>query len=162
MSRIAPALIALAVTACAPSPAPANGASDADATTDASGIRYHAHTLILESFPVQLRTVVTLTNTTPAPRTVELPGGCPVLLRAYRTPEHTGEPAWDQSREAVCTLQLMIVRLAPGESQEVTGSATARDVLGDSLPNGRYYLTAVVRPDQQRIEIPAGEADLAQ
>lgn len=158
MHRITPVLAALALAAaCAPNPAPTGGG-----TVDADGIRYAADTRILESFPVQLQTTVTLTNTTSAPQTLEIPGGCPVLLRAYTTAERTGEPAWDQSRDIVCTQQVMIARLGPGESEEVTGRASARDVLGDSLPNGRYYLTAVVVPNRQQVEVPAGEADLAQ
>ncbi len=156
MLRTLPALAALAVAACAPNAAPAAGATEAD------GIGYEADMRILESFPVQLHTTVTLTNTSDAPRTVELPGGCPVLLRAYRTADRTGEPAWDQERDIVCTQQLLIVTLAPGESREVEGRATAVDILGDSLPNGRYHLAAVVRPDRRRIELPAGEAELAQ
>jgi hypothetical protein len=156
----APALLALAVlvAGCIREPAPAPAAASA---VDAGGIRYTAETMILESFPVQLRTVVTMTNPGDRERVVEMPGGCPVTLRAYRTPERSGAPAWDQSREIVCTMQLMIVRLAPGERREITGRADAREVLGDSLANGLYHLTALAFPDRGVVEIPAGEAELA-
>ena len=75
-------------------------------------------------------------------------------------PDRTGAPAWDQERDIVCTLQLLLLDVAPGQTRAVEGRATAHDILGDSLPNGRYYLTAVLRPDNQVVVVDAGEADL--
>lgn len=126
------------------------------------GVTYAAETAILETFPVQLRTRVTLTNRGTARQQVELPGGCTVLLRAYRSADRSGSPAWDQSRQAVCTMQLLLLDLEPGESAEFQGRADAREILGDSLPAGRYYLTAVLRPNGKEVELAAGEAELAQ
>lgn len=123
-------------------------------------IRYQAETAILESYPVQLRTTVSITNTGARPDTLQLPGGCPVLLRAYRDPGRTGTPAWDQERDIVCTLQLLLLDVAPGQTRTLEGRATAHDILGDSLPNGRYYLTAVLRPENQVVELEAGDTEL--
>lgn len=123
-------------------------------------IRYQAETAILESHPVQLRTTVSVTNTGARPDTLEMPGGCPVLLRAYRDPARTGTPVWDQARNTACTLQLLYLDLAPGQTRAFEGRATAHDILGDSLPNGRYYLTAVLRPENQVVELEAGDTEL--
>ena len=125
------------------------------------GIQYKAETAILESFPVQLATTVKLTNTGNSPRQVTFPDGCVVLIRAYRTAERTGEPAWDQSRVVACTMALVEVALAPGESREFQARTDAGLILGDSLPDGRYYFSALLRPDGRALEVPAGEADLA-
>jgi hypothetical protein len=159
-TRILALALALGAAACGRDPGRAPGPALAG-SVEHDGIRYAAETLVLESFPVQLRTVVTVTNVGTAERTLEMPGGCPVLLRAYAASADGGAPAWDQARDIVCTLQLMILRLGPGESRPITGGAAAGDVLGDSLPNARYRLVAVVFPDQRTLEIPAGEAELA-
>jgi hypothetical protein len=152
--------LGLAGPACGRDPAPAPGPAVAS-SVEHDGIRYTAETLVLESFPVQLHTVVTVTNAGTGERTVEMPGGCPVLLRAHPASADGGAPAWDQARDIVCTLQLMILRLGPGESRPITGGAGAGDVLGDSLPNGRYRLSALVFPDGGTLELPAGEVELA-
>lgn len=124
-------------------------------------IRYSAETAILESFPVRLRTTVTLTNLAQRTDTLAVPGGCPVTLRAYRDPARTGTPAWDQSQVLFCTLQIRYVVLGPGESELLQGGASATDILGDSLPDGRYYLSAVVRIEGETIELAAGSATLS-
>jgi hypothetical protein len=155
---------ALLCAACAPasSAAPEDGAPGESTASYQGPLRFEATTAVLRSFPAQLSTTVTATNTSAQAQTVEMPGGCTVLLRAYRTPERTGAPAWDQGRDAVCTLQLLVQEYAPGESKQYHGRATAVEILGDSLPNGRYYLTALLRPAGGAVEVPAGEADLAQ
>lgn len=125
------------------------------------GIVYTAQTAIAESFPVQL--YVTATATNPAGNAVQLafPDGCIVTLRAYDNAELTGPPAWDQANVVVCT-QAIEERMVPGGGGlELRGASDARDVLGDSLPDGRYWLTAVLRPNGETVEVPAGSADLA-
>lgn len=152
----------LALGACAPRAddglQPGGGAAQARVV---DGIAYRAETRVMESHPVQLHTTATVTNTTQQAREIEFPDGCTVLIRAYRTAERSGAPAWDQQRVAVCTMAIQIVRLAPGESREFGMHAGAAEILGDSLPAGRYYLTALLRPDGDRVEVPAGEAELA-
>ena len=125
------------------------------------GIVYTAQTAIAESFPVQLYVTVTATN--PSGNAVELgfPDGCIVTLRAYDNAELTGEPAWDQARAVVCTHAIEERTVPGGGALELRGASDARDVLGDSLPDGRYYLTAVLRPNGETVEVPAGSADLA-
>lgn len=139
---------------------PPPGTDRASSPATQAGVEYRADTQVLESFPVQLRATVTLLNRTGETVMLELPDGCPVLLRAYR--EGVGsKPAWDQGNVLVCTLAIQEVRLAPGESRTFQGRSDAREILGDSLPDGSYRLTAVVRPNGSTVELPAGSAQLA-
>lgn len=123
------------------------------------GLRYTAETRVLESFPVQLRTPVIVAN--PGGRSVrmELSSGCAVQLVVYRTAERTA-PVWDQSRVQACTMALQIVDLDGGATRTFEGRTDAREILGDSLPDGTYHISAVMHVNQRRIEVPAGAAQL--
>lgn len=124
-------------------------------------LQYVAETAIMESFPVQLATSVTVANVGSRPAALEFPDGCPVLIRAYRTPDRTGTPAWDQAHETFCTMAIQHFTINPGESRKFTARTDARQILGDSLPNGRYFLTAMLRKTGWTLELPAGEVELA-
>lgn len=124
-------------------------------------LRYVAETSIMESFPVQLATTVKIENIGSKPASVEFANGCPVLLRAYRTPDRTAQPAWDQAREVFCTQAIQVITIMPGESREFTTRTDAAQILGDSLPNGRYFLTAVVNKTGWPLQLEAGAVDLA-
>lgn len=150
-------LLLLSACAGAEPPAPAEEARQSVAR---EGIEYLADTRVLESFPVQLRASVVMTNRSGAPVTLELPDGCTVLLRAYREPSG-GRPVWDQGQVLVCTMAIQLVALAAGESRTFEGRSDAREILGDSLPDGSYRLVAVVRPNGTAVEIPAGVTQLA-
>lgn len=128
----------------------------------AAGVAYRAETAVLESFPVQLRPAVTIRNDGDAERTVRFPDGCIALLRVYRDASRTGNPAWDQARTVGCFQAVQEFTVAPGDSTIIgRGTIGAAEILGDSLPAGRYYFTVVLRPDWQTLELDAGEADLA-
>ena len=124
-------------------------------------IEYTAETLIMESFPVQLRTIVRMRNRTGSATEIRFGGGCPVLIRAYRDEART-RLAWDQSRTVACTKEIQILSLRSGESAERAAPHTdARQILGDSLPDGRYWLSAHVQIVGSPLLIAAGAADLA-
>ena len=129
-----------------------------EARVAASGVVYRAQTAVLESFPVQLRTVVTAENRGRQPVTLTS-GGCEAFLVAYRRPDRSGTPAWDQRYAIACTKILKRYPLAPGDSTQLRAGASAADILGDSLPNGRYYLSVVPATDE-KLAVPAGEAQL--
>jgi hypothetical protein len=113
---------------------------------------------IAESFPVQLRITVEIENESTTSQSVTFPDGCVVLIRAY---DGGTKPVWDMGLTVACTEALVQVFLAPGESQEFhTGLVSAATILGDSLPNGEYWITAYLRPGQV-VEIDAGMAHLA-
>ncbi|HEV2148806.1 MAG TPA: hypothetical protein VGR37_15485 [Longimicrobiaceae bacterium] len=87
--------------------------------------------------------------------------GCTVLLRAYRTPARTGEPAWDESRGIGCAQAPMRLALGPGESRTFGRQADVWRILGESLPPGRYALAVLFRLADRTLEIPAGEVELS-
>jgi hypothetical protein len=151
---------AAAAAACANG----NGGLGPDGPASASvvqgQIEYRADTQVMESFPVQLHTIVTLRNRSSARASVELGSGCPVHLRAYRDEART-RLAWDQGRLLVCTMQIQSVELAPGDADQRGTRTDARQILGDSLPDGRYWLGAYVQVVGAPLVVPAGSADLA-
>ena len=126
---------------------------------DVSGVTYRVASLaIAESFPVQIGVTVEVVNGSTTLQSVTFPDGCVVLLRAYGGGT---EPAWDMGGTVGCTQALVQVDLAAGESQEFqTGLVSARTILGDSLPNSEYRITAYLRPGQV-VELDAGTVDLA-
>ena len=123
------------------------------------GITYRVTSFtIAESFPVQLRITVELENESAIPRSVTFPAGCVVLMRAY---DSGTEPVWDMGQDVACTLTLVQLDLAPGESEQFqTGLVSAATILGDRLPNGEYLITVYLRPGPIA-ELEAGMADLA-
>ena len=123
------------------------------------GITYRVTSFtIAESFPVQLGITVEIENESTNPQSVTFPDGCVVLMRAY---DSGTEPVWDMSQTVACTLALVEVDLAPGEIEEFSvGLVSAATILGDSLPNGEYRITAYLRPGQV-VELEAGVVDLA-
>ncbi len=129
------------------------------ATTVADGVEYRTQTLVLESFPVQLHTIVDVTNRSSDRVELVFPDGCVVLLRAFQDPQQ--EPVWDQGRDIACTMMLTQADLAPGESRRFETRTGARDILGDSLNDGRYRLEAYLRPSGKTVRIDAGTVHLA-
>ncbi len=123
------------------------------------GITYRVTGFVIaESFPVQIGITVELENESTTPQSVTFPDGCVVLMRAY---DSGTDPIWDMGQTVACSLALVEVDLAPGQSEEfITGLVSAASILGDSLPNGEYRITAYLRPGQI-VELEAGLPDLA-
>lgn len=147
-------LVTVTFAACAVSP------SELDLSEPVvGGITYRVTSFVIaESFPVQLGITVELENESTTLQSATFPDGCVVLMRAY---DSGTEPVWDMGQTVACTLALAEVALAPGESEEFnTGLVSAASILGDSLPNGEYRITAYLRPGQL-VELEAGVADLA-
>lgn len=166
-SRVAPiALVGLLalVAVCADDPTVPAGQGPADGglasgTIEAQGVRWRARVDVLESFPVQLAGRLTVENPGPEPVTVVFPDGCVALLSAS---DAEGREVWDQADGVACTLALVTVELGPGEARQFDAPiASARDVLGRELPDGRYRLAVYARPEGDRIELDVGEVDLA-
>ncbi len=70
--------------------------------------------------------------------------GCQSRVRAYRTPQRAGVPAWDSHPEGQLCIEGHRLPLAPGDSVLAavsTYATTVPELLGDSLPEGRYFFT---------------------
>ena len=122
------------------------------------GITYRVTGFVIaESFPVQIGITVELENESTTRQSVTFRDGCVVLMRAY---DSGTDPIWDMGQTVACSLALVEVDLAPGQSEEfITGLVSAASILGDSLPNQEYRITAYLRPGQI-VELEAGMADL--
>lgn len=132
------------------------------------GLEFTGGVDVAESFPVQLNFHLRVRNTTL--RTLHLVSdGCGMLPRAYGDPARAGEPVWDGRPGGPCLASVAPITFAPGETRRFTRRYSARDILGDSLPDGRYFFTVTYRaslapdPDAESrlVEVAAGEAELA-
>ncbi len=94
-----------------------------------------------------------------------LPAGCmlepKVYLVAPKPERRTRRVRKSENGINLCDLDAVQLRLKPGEAVEMERWAKAvypRFVLGDSLPNGEYLVTARIRPNSLRgpLEIYAG------
>ena len=93
----------------------------------------------------QVRIDLRITNVSNGVAQLEVPLGCPVIVRFYRTGDTAKRPSWDQSfpRPGVeCAGGLWTTPLLPGERKVFSSVLPVTDILGDSLPNATYYTTA--------------------
>jgi hypothetical protein len=159
MKSVLPLCCVILAGACA-MPRDAADSDDPAAVRIMNGIEFRAETLVMESYPVQLRTIARVTNRGDAPARVTFPDGCVVLMRAY-SPAGAA-PVWDEADTVGCTLAIIEVTLLRRESREFSSqTVSARQILGDSLPDGRYEIRAYLRPDGTPIELTTGNVDLA-
>jgi hypothetical protein len=79
-------------------------------------------------------------------------GACNVVVRLYRTADRSGSPAWRSELRrypgpppigSACPLPLLGSYLAPGDTLRFPLSFPMYEVMWDSLPAGRYYVSAV-------------------
>lgn len=105
---------------------------------------------------------VTMTNRRAATAILTFPDPCVALIRVYELDRTRRAPVWDQASSVTCDGEPVVVELSPGGSRSVPIRAVpGTGILGDSLPDGRYRITAYVRPDGRVIEVELGEADLS-
>ncbi len=137
----------------------------------------NAETNIGEGGPRRLRTQVTIKNHNNHWVRVEY-DACSANLRAYRPASRSGKPVWEHrllpARDPKtgmygpgCDLYGSLAVIPPGKSHVLKRfqlEPTVREVLGDSLPPGRYFFTAVFETTVLRFvtpELPSGSAVLA-
>lgn len=162
LHRVLAASILTFAAACAEEPrdpASTRGPGPSTAASGAGTLDLEADVAVMESFPVQLRGTLRVTNPSDGPVSFDV-GGCPVFLRVY---DADGAPVWDQGDGAICTMILRTVRLESGGAETFdTGTASAADILGEDRPDGAYRVAvylALVSGGQP--EADAGEVSLA-
>lgn len=101
---------------------------------------------------------ITVRVRNPTDQTVELPvQECPVQPEVYPLPSRSGEPVWAPGGQ--CAQQPYSVRLAPGTTEEF--SYLMYDAMfSTSIPDGRYYFTALFQHADGTIALPAGSGDV--
>jgi hypothetical protein len=135
-------------------------------------LRYRTATAVEEAAPRMVVTRVVAAN--PTDRWIDLSSGaCFMHVRAFLDESRTGTPAWRSDSDPLpCIAILLGYTIAPGATlgpDGFTRSTPLVDILGDSLPDGRYWFST--RLDFVRdapggglsdlgIEIPAGSTEL--
>jgi len=133
--------------------------------------------LIGQDTSQSLRITATLKNVGARPAYIEY-GQCQLHILAYAAPDRSGSPKWatnvsrplPYSRNAtylpVCLTYLRATTIQPGDvlaPEEFSLSEPLIEMLGDALPDGRYYFSVDIelsnRPPIRGI--PAGSLDLA-
>jgi hypothetical protein len=127
----------------------------------AGEVQYRAETGPNAEHPGWLTTTVYIRAASPGGALVHY-SGCPVTIRMYTDPARTGPPRWDALAvpNAACTLPLISRQVNEGEDLALTALTLPREVLGDSLAAGKYYVGAVVRPNSDSLVLGAGEVEL--
>lgn len=122
--------------------------------------------------PQSIRVDLTVRNTGRKRVTLETYRECPAHLvidrdslaataRPRRGREIFSGVAWSGSIRWSCALIGLYFALEPGESRILsTHTWTAKEILGDSLPPGRYFLTAVTDLNGEFLAAPAGAVEL--
>jgi len=171
MRRSVPLLLLMTLAGCAGVTEPDRG--DGEPATVGEGLRGPAHMIVQGTVDflgstgpsqtsAELLSTRVVVRTTGSRAAVLQYSGCPVEIQVFRTAARTGNPAWAQFRQAnfACTLPFIERTLAPGDTLGLAAIAAPREILGDSLPPGRYYFAGVVRPNGETRVIPAGEVEL--
>ncbi|HET7549842.1 MAG TPA: hypothetical protein VFK04_01045 [Gemmatimonadaceae bacterium] len=138
------------------------------AARPAGGVVVMARTAVLDSGPpTVVRVVVTGTSIGGTPASLDLPrAGCPLELLVFST---RAERDSVLDRVPVRTLASTEcdsvhgrVEVAPGKRGTLAAlTVDATDILGDSLPGGRYYFAArLARAGEAAVLLSAGEAEL--
>jgi hypothetical protein len=137
--------------------APRAGAYPPAAARDTAGLRLQAAARVaapargVPPGAASLWVDAALTNATADSLRLEY-GACALGVRGYRTAERTAPPAWDARLRApyeggygyMCQGYAVFATLRPGQTlraRELSGRYSVAELLGDSLPDGRYHLT---------------------
>jgi hypothetical protein len=127
-------------------------------------LTYSARTTVGTETDAKVQATVTATLTHAGGMLVRLPRECVVTLVAYRSRERrdaaprSGAPDWRQSRQ--CAEGTQEVRMNRGESVTFESTATARELLGGSLPGGEYHFAVTVHTPTRNVWLAAGSGVL--
>jgi hypothetical protein len=134
-----------------------------------AGLRVDAETRLVGT---ELHATASVTNTTPRAIYLEY-GDCALRLHAHRTPGRSDPPVWSSDARApwdgvggyACLAYLATGTIAPGatlQQREFQLRVPVREILADSLLDGRYYFSATLRLNFGRTAaVPAGSVTLA-
>ncbi len=127
-------------------------------------ITYEASPILTADAGSTIRAKVEATLTHAGSSLVYYPRDCVVELVAYRdrdrrdTAPRSGAPDWRESRACAAGEQQVI--LNRGQSITFASSASPRDVLGASLPEGTYHFAVIVHTRTRDVWLSAGSGDL--
>jgi hypothetical protein len=141
-----------------------------------TGFRYRAASAVVGRAAATLRIAVVVLNESRDPRLVPMSSICAPFnrIRAKVTgnrkewdsdkwrPVKQPETHDDSGRAIIYACPMQAIGLAPGKSETFVLLVAVKDVLGDSLPEGRYHVTASVRISGTQVRgLSAGEVKLS-
>jgi hypothetical protein len=94
---------------------------------------------------------------------IDVARDCPVLIRVYRdrarrdAAPRSGAPDWSQPG---CGSDMQKKTVFRDEQLTFETTVSVREILGASLPSGRYYFAVVASADGMQMTLSAGEVDL--
>jgi hypothetical protein len=131
---------------------------------DVGALTFTARTLASRTEPRVVRAEAKVTLGSTRESVVRFLADCPIVLYAYRSRERrdaaprSGEPDWKEPR--ACGEGIRELRLSGDQDATFAVEFSARDVLGSTVPSGRYHFAVVVHLEGRRIFLSAGDAEL--
>ncbi len=128
------------------------------------GLLYRVDTWTAATSPTAVGSILSVVNQTDVFMAASIADRCPFSLYGYREKARrdaafvAGEADWGPKGR--CLLKMVFLRLGAGESRQLSITVPGAEILGDSLPEGRYYLAAVVRLGNASIWLAAGDIQL--
>ena len=149
-------LAMLALVAC-----DGDGGTDPTPPAGPDDIEWSAESSVVDVIPAQIQAHVTGYNPTDDEIILGFGSLCTALLAVHADEGRTSQPVWSQERLAWCLAIINSDTIPSGEEIVYpTPVFTADQILGDSLPDGEYFLTVIVLPSVGRLELPAGSVVL--
>ena len=142
LARVLVSFLSLLSWACGAQVVSSPGPSlNSEIRTDS--IVFRAAAVVLHGPAEMVRAEVTVSNRGPRASTLLVAGGCPVIFQLLTNPPPNARTVWDsrKARSSMgCAASLLRARIEPGESRVFVREAEKKEILGDSLPAGRYYV----------------------
>jgi hypothetical protein len=139
------------------------------------GFRFSAQSGLVGATGDSLRVEVVVRNLSPTYRTIVVSSCTPtVAVSVYRANKKWDSDAWEQSKlpvyhdsvgriipmNSMCSI-ISSGNMPPGIATEFLREIPVGEILGDSLPSGRYKVKAHLRINSQAVEdLSAGELEL--
>jgi hypothetical protein len=134
------------------------------------GLTYRSRSAVGGKDRASVQVAVQIINRTDRRVALEY-GACPLQLLVHENADRAGPAVWNSAKQLdetgqlpVCPLYLKFSELGPGETRKPDFRATfpVADILGDSLPDGKYHFTAQLVLGGDTVPLPAGSGTLRQ
>jgi hypothetical protein len=137
-------------------PDSAPGGEAAARHESASRLTWRASSEVTRPPAESIAVTVVITNSGADSARIVVSRYCPILLQLRHPPDIAARPAWD-GRERTCMARGREIRLQAGQSETLRTAQSVRDVFGDSLPGGRYLVSAVFQLGGDTVTRAAGD-----
>ena len=125
----------------------------------AARLSYEARAEVTKPASDSIRVTVVIANTGADSARTLVSQHCPVLFQLRAASDSTRRPRWDGGKRE-CPAGGREVELGPGQMEVLRTTASIQELLGDSLPDGRYVVAAIVGVHGDTMARHAGEVVL--